>query len=94
MATEVSIILIVDTRIIDGAADLAKDSAIDLAAEALAKVAAASMADIEIETMAITHAVEAISAKFILEIANIAAATIHVSSLESAISITRKAAGP
>ena len=66
----------------------------DLAAEALAKVVAASMADIETETMAIAHAVEAIPAELILEIANTAVATTHISSLESATSVTRKAAGP
>jgi hypothetical protein len=59
----------------------------------LAKVAAASIADTEIETMAITYIIEAISAKLILGIANIAAKTIYINSLKSAIFITKKAAG-
>ena len=97
MATEVSTILTVDIRIIDGAADLAADlaadSAVDLAAKALAKAAAAFMADIEMEIMAIAHMVEAIPAELILGITNIAAAIIYDNSLRSATSITRKAAG-
>jgi hypothetical protein len=94
--TKVSTILIVDIRIIDEAislaANLAIKSAINLAAEALTKVAAAFMANIEIETIAIAYTIKAIPAKFILEIANIATAIIHVNSLKSATSITRKAA--
>jgi hypothetical protein len=66
---------------------------VDLAAEALAKVTAASIVDTEIETMAITHTVEAIPAKLILGITNIATTTIYINSLRSAISIIRKAAG-
>ena len=55
------------------------------------------MANIEVEAITITYIVKIIPAKLTLGIKdsamNIAAATIYVNSLESAISITRKAAG-
>ncbi|KAH8742236.1 hypothetical protein F5883DRAFT_656934 [Diaporthe sp. PMI_573] len=93
MKTEAPITLTAGILIIGGA--------VDLAAEVLAEDAAASVAntdfEAEAEAMTIACAEEVIPAELTLgiedSVMDMAAATTHVNSLESAISVTRKAAG-